>query len=152
MNPPDLVQELGQRLNLTGLTLNDGVCRLVFDRRLPIDIEDDGVGNLCFHSVIGSLPHEGRETILSTLLSAHIFGLETDGAVFGLHPKTHEIYLFRSIPVEALDVDGALAILERFTQQAENWRQKLETVAGEAATSAPAPESAELLPGEALRA
>src|SRR5688572_5319609 len=67
VNPPDLVQELGHRLNLTGLTLNGGVCRLVFDQSLPIDLEDDGLGNLCFHTVVAPLPHEGREALFSAL-------------------------------------------------------------------------------------
>ena len=148
MNPPDLVQELGQRLNLTGLTLNGGVCRLVFDHHLPVDLEDDDAGNLCFHTTLGPLPHEGREALFAALLSAHLFGLETDGAVFGLHPKTDEIYLFRSLPVETLDVDTALNVLERFTQQADNWRQKITSLAPPsppATADAPAPLSPEAL-------
>ncbi len=132
MNPPDLVAEIGARLNLTGVTLNDGVCRLVFDRHLPIDIEDDGAGNLCFHTVLAPMPHEGREALMSTLLSSHLFGLDTDGAVFGLHPKTNDIYLFRSLPLDGIVVDAALTALERFTQQAEAWKQRIDAIVREA--------------------
>lgn len=135
MNPADLVQEIGQRLNLTGLTLKDGVCRLVFDEQLLIDIEDDGVGNLCFHTTLGPAPFNGREDLFAALLSAHLFGLETDGGVFGLHPKTHEIYLFRSLPLDALQVDAAFNVLERFTQQAETWKRQLATLAQESSGS-----------------
>jgi hypothetical protein len=149
VNPPDLVQELGQRLNLTGLTLNGGVCRLVFDQSLPIDLEDDGLGNLCFHTVVAPLPHEGREALFAALLSAHLFGLETDGAVFGLHPKTDELYLFRSLPVDNLSVDHALDVLERFTQQAESWKKKIESLVRE---TTPASNASSPLDTEALRA
>jgi hypothetical protein len=149
MHPPDLVQELGHRLNLTGLTLHDGVCRLVFDQSLPIDLEDDGLGNLCFHAIIGSLPHEGREAMLTALLSAHLFGLETDGAVFGLHPKTDELYLFRSLAVDTLTVDHALDVLERFTHQAESWTERIKALVRE---NSPTAHGAEPLGSEALRA
>lgn len=125
MNPSDLVQEVGRRLNLTGLTLTDGVCRLVFDQNLPIDLEDDGEGHLYFQCVLAPLPHADREAIFRRLLTAHLFGLETDGASFGLHPQTDELYLFQSLPVEALDVEVALDVLERFTHQASTWRAKL---------------------------
>ncbi|MBL9207649.1 MAG: type III secretion system chaperone [Opitutaceae bacterium] len=124
MNAPDLVQELGSRLNLTGLSLTDGVCRLVFDRQLPIDIEDDGSGNLAFHAVIGVLPHGERERVLRTLMSSHLFGLETAGAAFGLHPGTDDVYLFRLLPVESLEVEQALRVLESFTHQVEAWKRR----------------------------
>lgn len=125
MNPPDLVQELGRRLNLTGLTLNDGVCRLVFERHLSVDIEDDGAGNLCFHAVLGPLPHANRESVLLRLLNTHLFGIDSDGAAFGVHPRTQEVYLFRTLPVATLDVEVALDVLERFAQQAETWKRQL---------------------------
>lgn len=150
MHPTDLVAELGDRLNLTGLTLNGGVCRLVFDHSLPIDIEDDGAGNLCFHTVLAPLPHDGRESLLLTLMSSHLFGVHTDAATFGLHPKTQELYLFRLLPAEALDADTALTALERFTQQAETWRNRLESMTAEANASAPA--ETDPLTADALRA
>jgi hypothetical protein len=131
MNPHDLVHELGNRLNLTGLSLSNGICRLMFDRSLPIDIEDDGNGNLYYHCNLGPLPHQNREAVLASLMSAHLFGFETDGAAIGLHPKTNDLYLFRSLPIESLEVDGALKSLERFTQQAENWKKRLPTLAQE---------------------
>ncbi len=148
MNAPDLVAELGTRLNLTGITLNGGVCRLVFDRRLPIDIEDDGAGNLCFHTVLGPMPHDRREALMTTLLSSHLFGLDTDGAVFGVHPKTGDIYLFRSLPLDGIAVDSALSALERFTQQAETWKTRLDGIDRETpsdGTDAATPASSELL-------
>lgn len=150
MNSPDLVQEIGQRLNLTGLTLKDGICRLVFDDQLPIDIEDDGSGNLCFHTNLGPAPFAGREDLFAALLSAHLFGLETGGAVFGLHPKTHEIFLFRSLPLEALQVDAALAALENFTQQAETWKGQLTTLQRESSDSGEA--SSDPVPPAGIRA
>ncbi len=139
MNPPDLVQELGHRLNLTGLSLTNGICRLMFDRSLPIDIEDDGTGNLYYHCNLGPLPHQNREALLTSLMSAHLFGFETDGAAIGLHPKTNDLYLFRCLPVESLDVDGSIKILERFAQQAENWKKRIQTLVQEASAAEPAP-------------
>lgn len=132
MNSPDLVQELGQRLNLTGLAFNNGVCRLVFDQSLFVDLEDDGEGNLCFHAMLRPLPHEGREAVLTALMSAHLFGLETGGAAFGLHPKTDELYLFRSLPVQTLDVDTAYAALESFAHHAGQWRTRIEELSRDA--------------------
>ncbi|MFO1450188.1 MAG: type III secretion system chaperone [Opitutaceae bacterium] len=150
MNAPDLVQELGSRLNLTGLSLTDGVCRLVFDRQLPIDLEDDGAGNLAYHAVIGVLPHGERERVLRTLMSAHLFGLETGGAAFGLHPRTDEVYLFRLLPVENLEVELALRVLESFTQQAETWKRRWSEIS-QAAAAAESPSETGFV-GSSLRA
>ena len=126
MNPSDLVAELGARLNLTGLTFVDGVCRLMFDQTLAIDLEDDGAGSLCFHSVVGQVPHVDREILFRHLLSTHLFGVQTDGATFGVHPMTDEIYLFRSMPADTLDVETAYRALEQFTQHVEAWRHRLQ--------------------------
>ncbi|WP_414663691.1 type III secretion system chaperone [Horticoccus sp. 23ND18S-11] len=125
MNPSDLVLELGQRLHLTGLTFTDGVCRLVFDPALAIDLEDDGHGQLVLHTTLGQVPHDNREAFLRGLLSAHLFGFETDGAVFGVHPQTDEVFLFRILAVDDLTVDRAYAALETFAHHAETWRQKI---------------------------
>lgn len=129
MNPSDLVQEIGQRLNLTGLTFTDGACRLVFDQTLAVDLEDDGAGQLVLHTALGPVPHDHREAFFRALLSAHLFGFETDGAVFGVHPQTDEIYLFRSLSVDGLSVDHAYSVLEQFVHQAESWRQKISQIA-----------------------
>lgn len=146
MHLPDLIHEIGQRLNLPNLTLQDGVCRLVFDRTLIIDLEDDGAGNLCLHSVLTSLTAPGRDALLAPLLSAHLFGLETDGACFGLHPQTDELYLFRVLPIAALDAATAMDVLERFTHQVENWRRKIEQLGQETRGAVlSAPPASELL-------
>ncbi len=139
MNPSDLVGELAQRLNLTGVTFANGVCRLIFDGSLAIDLEDDGAGRLTLHSVIATLPGEGRETVMATLLSAHLFGLETDGAVFGLHPQTHDIYLFRTLASESLEVDLVYGALEGFVHQVEVWRDRMAVIVREARPPAPNP-------------
>lgn len=125
MNPSDLVQEIGRRLNLTGLTFTDGVCRLVFDSDLAIDLEDDGAGQLVLHTALGQVPHDNREAFLRRLLAAHLFGFETGGAVFGVHPQTDEIFLFRVLATHDLTVDRAYEVLETFAHHAETWRQKL---------------------------
>jgi hypothetical protein len=139
MHSPHLIQELGRRLNLTGLSFTGGVCRLMFDRSLPIDIEDDGQGTLFFHTTLGLPPHGHREAFLGTLLSAHLFGMETDGAVFGLHPKSGELYLFRALRVDTLEVETTLQSLERFTQQAQNWRKRVAEISQELAQAAASP-------------
>ncbi len=137
MNPSDLVQEIGRRLNLTGLSLTEGVCRLVFDHHLHIDLEDDGQGRFFFHTVLAPLPHAGNEALLSALLSAHLFGLDTDGCTFGVHPQTRDLFLFRMLDVAALDTETALHVLERFTQQAENWKTKIQELIRETSSAAP---------------
>jgi hypothetical protein len=136
MNPSDLVQELAQRLNLTGVTFADGICRLVFDDALAIDLEDDGNGGLTLHTVLAPLPHEGREVVMAALLSAHLFGLDTDGAVFGLHPQTQDLYLFRTLAAATLDVDAAYAALEQFTHQAEAWKTRIDVLVRDAEPAA----------------
>jgi hypothetical protein len=148
MNPPDLVQELGRRLNLTGLTMQDGVCRLVFDRHLAVDLEDDGAGNLCLHVNLGPLPHVNREAALSALLTKHLFGVETRGAAFGLHPRTQDLYLFRTLPLSNLDVDTALSALETFVDEAEKRKGELQEIGREPRPSA----AGAVPPSELIRA
>jgi len=45
------------------------------------------------------------------------------------------IYLFGSLPLDALQVDAAFNVLERFTQQAETWKRQLATLAQESSGS-----------------
>lgn len=142
MNPSDLVQEIGQRLNLTGLKFTDGACRLLFDQTLAVDLEDDGAGQLVFHTALGPVPHDHREAFFRALLTAHLFGFETDGAVFGVHPQSDEIYLFRTLAIDGLSVDQGYSALERFTHQAESWRQKISQIASGTPSAASEPNPA----------
>jgi hypothetical protein len=76
---------------------------------------------------------------MAALLSAHLFGLDTDGAVFGLHPQTQDVYLFRTLTAANLDVDSAYAALERFTHQAEAWKARIDVLVRDAEPAASSP-------------
>jgi hypothetical protein len=123
----DILQELGSRMGLRGLCLDDNnVCRLVFDGRLTIDIEPLPERNRLFlHSVVCPLPAEDREGLFAELLEANLFGKATGGASFGLDANLEEILLFRELDLANLDYQGLASELEIFLQQLEIWTEKV---------------------------
>lgn len=123
-----VLSELGGQIGLEGLKLDEnGVCRLVFDDVLVVDIEssDDGqVVNL--HAQVCEIPAEGREELYKVALEESLFGLGTGGASFGLDSQRGELLLWRSLAMDKLDYQDFVNILESFVNHLELWMQKVE--------------------------
>ncbi|MFL1089443.1 type III secretion system chaperone, partial [Acinetobacter baumannii] len=73
------------------------------------------------------LPPSGssREAVLQTLLQAHLFGMATHGAYFGLDPQLSRVILFKTLELDHLDEQTAIASIESLVNDLERWQQAL---------------------------
>jgi hypothetical protein len=126
MGRDEVLAELRRALELPDLAFNKHhVCRLVFDGRLPIDVESlPESGVLHLHAVVGHANSldlgRARE-----LLSANLFGYGTAGATLGLDEQREEILLFRTYALDTIDPQRLIRELVEFVAAAEMWCEQL---------------------------
>ena len=128
MNINELIKELGVALGLPDLQLNpEGCARLVFDGTTAINLEVDAErGCLQLYSLLGSVPREGRDALLYSMLKANLFGNKTAGAALSIDSLREEAILCRSFELEYLSMPQLKDMLEKFVQVTELWVQKVE--------------------------
>lgn len=128
MTLDDLVAEFGTRTGLGTLRLNgEGVCRLVFDGELTVDVESGASGReFTLSATLGSLDPEAGRAVLMKLLDANLMGRGTNGAALALDVITDEVVLCRTLPLDGLTYGAFEAALEGFVQAAERWTDEIE--------------------------
>lgn len=138
MNAHSLLAELGQQMNLPNLSFdNRGLSRLVFDRKIVVDLEHDEAGKvLHIYSVLGQIPPTNREKLFEMLLSANLFGKETGGASAAIDSLTGDILICRSLALDKTDSVDFQKILENFLDAAEKLMDRVKTT-GAAVETAP---------------
>lgn len=145
MDIASLLQELGARINLPGLALDETsrTCRLIFGEGegLVVDIEALPGGEVAFlHATVAPLPASAGAPVFSRLLRANLFGQETDEASLGWDDGHEELVLFRRIDPARTDADAFVAAIERFVATLTVWRGKAaEELAGAAMPASPDP-------------
>lgn len=123
MNTKILISELGGRLGLDGLDFNhEGVCRLVFDENLVIDLETVGDESLNIYSAVCRVPDGKRESLYELLLAANMTGKISGNGFFAVDFSTQEVLLQTSYHAYDADVQRFVDMLESFLNDVEHWR------------------------------
>lgn len=145
MNFSELLSALGMETKLDlSAAVKAGGCTIQFDQNLDLVLEaDTDSGQVQMYVAVAQVPATSRENFFSALLQLHLFGLATDGGIFGLDAQLDRVLFFKTLPLPQLDRAGALRQIEVFVNQAERWRDRLVEVA---AKMAPAVTSASDLP------
>lgn len=128
MNIDDLMQQLGEELNLPNFRLDDnGVCRLMFEGPTIVDLEYEQETSILYvYSVLARIPNEGRENVYEQLLAANLFSRQTAGNVLGIALEEGEILLTRAVPIEKVEFfDEFTKILSAFIELAKYWAAQL---------------------------
>ena len=136
----ELLVQLGMETKLDlAAAAEAGGCTIQFDKNLEIVLESDAqTGVVQMYIAIVQAPATNRENFFAALLQLHLFGLATDGAVFGFDPQLNRVLFFKTLPLSLLNVDDALKQVESFVNQAERWRDRLlEAVAKMAPVAVP---------------
>lgn len=122
-----VIKELGQTLGLESLSLSDnGVCRLVFDEHLTVDIESDEMGEYVrLHGVVAQLAESPSMDIYEALLVANMQVRETSGSYFGIDAQAREVVLFSNVDMSDATSHDFILILEEFVNYFEIWLKKL---------------------------
>ena len=125
MDPNSALAELGKQIGLEDLKLDEnGVCRLIFDHVIVVDIEASD--DQRFLTLLGKLcdePPESKENFFKTLLTGSCFGLETGGAAFCLHDG--EAIMWKILDMEKTDYQDFVNDLESFVNHQQMWMERL---------------------------
>lgn len=124
-----LIASLIQHLGLTDVTQEpDGSCGLAFDRETNVtlepDVEDPGLLHL--HTAVGTVPAEGRRSLLILLLRGNYLGRATGGASLALNADGTEVLLQTIAHVHSTSLKQLSDQLAMFVQTAGLWRQRLD--------------------------
>jgi hypothetical protein len=142
----DLLREFGARSGLGPLARNnDGICRLIFDGGLVVDIEAaDGDPDLHLTAVVSPLRPDAGGALLRDLLAANL-AKESCGAALALDVTRDELVLCRQLPVETLSYPVFERTLDAFLNHIERCRAYLNNSVDAAAGAPPGATTAEMM-------
>lgn len=137
----ELLVQLGMETKIDLATAAQaGGCTIRFDEKLDITLESDPqTGAVQIYYVFDSPPERSLEDFYGAILQLHVFGLATDGGVFGIAPPSDRVLFFKTLPLRSLDAAEALRQVESFVNQAERWRDALPLAVAEIASPARSP-------------
>ena len=125
MTAEELLNKLGQVLEIDIFLNNNNVCRIVFDND-PIDFEMIG-NTFTFIGEVGPIPIESRESFYALILSGNFLGQETGRATLGLDINLDAIFLhqFLELPMDYPQFEGHL---EQFVNVLRFWKVKIKDI------------------------
>ena len=101
----------------------DGSIRLAFDGMVVSFRPSEDGTSLVTWAVVGALPPEGRETLLTEMMKAMFMGQATSGATLSLEEGTDRILLHRSDPLLPLEPASFMAQTDKFVNTLEHWQK-----------------------------
>jgi hypothetical protein len=106
--------------------LATGGCSIRFQDSFDVNIEwEEETSSLCLYTPLMKIPASHKEQLYARLLSTHVFGAATQGALFGIYPERNEVMLFKKISAANLTEIDCLNALQQFVQQATFWLLQL---------------------------
>jgi len=132
MEIDQLVEQFGQDSGLRNLKLNqDGLCRLVFDDKLFVDIEKTS-SNFVLHSVVGKPPIQQDEQLeyMEMLLQANGPDHAIGDIHLGFDIKMDEVLIFQNFANVDVNFDYFKKCMEEFISQVGKWRSRLSAAVG----------------------
>jgi Tir chaperone protein (CesT) family len=140
MRVDQLVREMGVRLGLPLALDGNGMCRLVFNGGMNVDVEalrDDGE-KFIIYSVLGKLRPGPREALYRALLEANLPSEDGTLGVLALDVERDEILLQRILDATSLTAVHLSEIVEKFVDVAVRWTERIERFDQRAVTVGPA--------------
>ena len=127
MSFDDILMEFGTRTGLGALNRNrDGICRLVFDGGLVVDLEaKDGDADVSITAAVGPLGDDVGAAVLRDFLAANMMITENGGAALGLDLARDELVLCRQLPAADLNYATFERTLDAFLKHLERCRAHL---------------------------
>lgn len=133
MEIEQLVEQFGQDSGLGQLKLNqDGLCRLVFDDKLFVDIEKTSK-NFVIHSVVGKNPpvqQDEQLEYMEMLLQANSPDHAVGDIHLGFDIKADEVLIFQNFAGVDVDFDYFKSCMNEFITQTGKWRSRLSATGG----------------------
>lgn len=129
-----VLKQLESATGLADLTPDDhGAVDLLFDEDLEVTIQPDQSGSLVtVYAVVGQLGEQVEGAMLLDLLSANLFGQQTNGATFAVENTTGQIVLQHSERVSDIQFPVFVDTLGEFVDAVEHWKPRLEQMMNDA--------------------
>ena len=122
----DLMAAFGRELGIPELGQGrDGVCNIEVDGMSVSFMAMSRTGQLVTWADVCVAPPEGREQLYQMLMEAMFMGRATAGGSFSIDRETGNVYLHRFDTLQTLDLDSFKAMLEKFVNVLEEWRQRI---------------------------
>lgn len=103
-------------------------CTIHIEAKLDISLEwQEEKAMLNLYANIKEFTEKEQEKIYPFLLRTHLFGAQTQDAVFGVQKNSHTITLFKTLSLTHLHQEDCLSAISQFTQQALFWQTQLHT-------------------------
>jgi hypothetical protein len=139
MRVDQLVRELGVRLGLPLALDGNGMCRLVFNGGMNVDVEalrDDGE-KFIIYTVLSKLRPGPRGALYRALLEANLPTEDGAAGVLALDVERDEVLLQRILDATSLTAVYLSEIVEKFVDMAVSWAERIERFDQRALTSGP---------------
>ena len=122
----ELMKQFGATIGIEGLAPDEtNACSVEIDGMAVAFVEDPEAGTLTTMAEVCEPPAEGEAMLYRVLMQSMFMGEGTAGAVFSVKPDTGRIFLHRTDPLVALDLDAFCAMLEKFVNTLERWRKDI---------------------------
>ncbi len=121
-----LLGELSHTLGIGNLQLEENICTLDFGDLTQLVIEVPEASDMVvLYAPIHPLPTDTEQCaeLFGQLLSAHLFGSQTNGAWFAI--REDEIVLNLPLAMEGMDAQSFENTIENFLTSVSEWEQRL---------------------------
>ena len=118
----DLMAKFGEKIGLPDLRPEDDSCYVEIDG-MPVSFMEHGNSkSLVTWADVCDVPPGDGAGLSRILMEAMYMGRETDGSTFSIESGSGKIVLHRIDPLVTLDLDAFCAMLEKFVNVLEKWR------------------------------
>lgn len=100
---------------------------------------DADAGDVVFYAPLGEPAPEHASALYPQLLQANHLWAGTGGATLSVHPASGEVILMGRLPLERLQAEHFVQVLDVFTDAAVYWRDRIRTDLTTRANAAPDP-------------
>jgi Tir chaperone family protein CesT len=138
-----LLRDFGAGIGLPDLAPDDqGYCCLMIGEAITLSLQyEPEEEELAMFARIGHVDDDQRGEACEMLLAGNLFWAETKGGTLAFEPASGSVFLMMKDRIQALDGPRFNTLLTRFVEAAEEWRQRLRALGGEAALAPPAAEA-----------
>jgi hypothetical protein len=142
-----LLRDFGATIGLPDLAADEGgYCCLAIGERVRISLQyDPEAQDLALFSQLCRIAPETRFEAYEAMLTGNLFWAATRGGTLAIEPSEGCAMLLMKEKLQALDQHRFQALLEAFTEAAENWQDRL------AALAEPEPPPPQGAPSEYIR-
>lgn len=125
MEVDEILAEFGRKTGLGNLKLNDdGLCRLVFDSTLIVDVERTSSG-FVLHSVVGQVPSVNKSEFFEMLLQANGPENVEGQTAIGVDSNLNEALLYQNFTDMNVTFEYFEKSLDIFLSQIGKWKARL---------------------------